>query len=596
MYTENITPKKLGSFLWLFLKDYKFSLIIFVVASLINAIEFSLSPYLLKIIIDRVVATANNSALMLSLLLWPVIGYVSLAMILNVNWRLVDYTALRMIPNLKANISVSMFDYLSKHSYRYFSEEFSGNLSKKILDLSLGIEAIVQIPVVQFMPVGFSILTSSFILYTVHPVFALILLVWAFVFIGFSFKMSKRSEQYAYDVSDSDNILSGKMVDSITNIMNAKLFSNLTDEKQIILDSANSFANKDRLLQWNMLITFFVQGTMVAILSALMLGALIYGRTHNWVTVGDFALIMTISSYIIMSVWNIGQNLIRFSKEIGTCRQALNIIVDPHEVEDHPEAKILKISKGEISFEDVGFQYKGTTPLFKDMNIRIEPGQKIGLVGHSGSGKSSFVNLILRLFDINHGKICIDDQDISGVTQDSLRRTIGMIPQEAALFHRTLLENIRYGRIEATDEEVIEAAKKAHAHEFISILPEGYDTLAGERGVKLSGGQRQRIAIARAFLKNAPILILDEATSQLDSVTENYIQASLWELMQGKTTLVIAHRLSTLLHMDRILVFDKGVIKEDGTHQELLEKNGLYAELWQAQVGGFLGDESNKES
>lgn len=248
----------------------------------------------------------------------------------------------------------------------------------------------------------------------------------------------------------------------------------------------------------------------------------------------------------------------------------------------------MKVTQGQIFFDKVKFCYMGSEALFKNKSVIIEPGQKVGLVGYSGSGKTTFVNLILRLYDATEGLILIDGQDIKEVTQDSLRANIGMIPQDPSLFHRTLMENIRYGRINATDEEVIEAAKKAHAHDFIINLPEGYNSLVGERGVKLSGGQRQRIAIARAILKNAPILLLDEATSQLDSVAESYIQESLWRLMQNKTTIVIAHRLSTLLHMDRILVFEEGQIIEDGTHSELLERNGQYKSLWDAQVGGFL--------
>ncbi len=217
-------------------------------------------------------------------------------------------------------------------------------------------------------------------------------------------------------------------------------------------------------------------------------------------------------------------------------------------------------------------------------------------MGYSGSGKSTFVSLILRLYEVTDGRILIDGHDIKDITEDSLRRNIALIPQDPSLFHRSIMDNIRYGRTDATDEEVIEAAKSSHAHEFISRLPEGYQSLVGERGVKLSGGQRQRIAIARAILKKAPILILDEATSQLDSVTESYIQESFGALMQGKTTIVIAHRLSTLLHMDRILVFDKGKIVEDGTHHELLKSGGLYKTLWDAQVGGFLPDKNHEEA
>ncbi len=265
--------------------------------------------------------------------------------------------------------------------------------------------------------------------------------------------------------------------------------------------------------------------------------------------------------------------------------------MDKPEFQDLPGAYELKVTKGIISFDRVLFHYKGITPLFHNKSVIIEAGQKAGLVGYSGSGKSTFVNLILRLYDVTEGYILIDGQDIRGCTQDSLRKNIAMIPQDPSLFHRTLMENIRYGRIDANDESVVEAAKRAHAHEFIAKLPQGYNSLVGERGVKLSGGQRQRIAIARAILKNAPILILDEATSALDSVVESDIQQSLWELMQGKTTIVIAHRLSTLLHMDRILVFDMGKIVEDGTHTELLAMNGMYKTLWEAQVGGFLLDQ-----
>jgi ATP-binding cassette subfamily B protein len=293
---------------------------------------------------------------------------------------------------------------------------------------------------------------------------------------------------------------------------------------------------------------------------------------------------------IVDKLFELSHQLRDFITNWGSVDQALTLLKEAPEIQDAPSAGELVVNKGKIVFDNVNFNYKGADSLFDNTSVTIEPGQKIGLVGYSGGGKTTFVNLILRLYDVTNGCVLIDGHDIKQVTQDSLRANIGMIPQDPSLFHRSLMENIRYGKIDASDEEVIEASKRAHAHEFIEKLPNGYESLVGERGVKLSGGQRQRIAIARAILKNAPILILDEATSQLDSVTENFIQKSLKELMTGKTTIVIAHRLSTLLHMDRILVFDAGKIVADGTHGELLAQNSLYKTLWDAQVGGFLPD------
>jgi ATP-binding cassette subfamily B protein len=315
---------------------------------------------------------------------------------------------------------------------------------------------------------------------------------------------------------------------------------------------------------------------------------LVTGFQQGVVTTGDFALLLTINGAIITNLWTLSADILKCSELVGNINQGLQVALAPMDMQDAPEAKKIHIHQGGIVFEQVQFGYRGGSLLFDDKSIVIEPGQKVGLVGYSGSGKSTFVNLILRLYDVTSGRILIDGQDISNVTLKSLRDSIAMIPQDPSMFHRSLIENIRYGRPDATDEEIVEAAKRAHAHDFIVKLPLGYNSPVGERGSKLSGGQRQRIAIARAILKDSPILILDEATSQLDSVTESEIQDSLHDLMQNKTTLVIAHRLSTLLNMDRILVFDKGKIVEDGTHDELIARGGLYKTLWSAQVGGFL--------
>jgi ATP-binding cassette subfamily B protein len=390
------------------------------------------------------------------------------------------------------------------------------------------------------------------------------------------------------------------MVDVLSNNLSVKLFNRQREEQRYLDQTFQDTTRAEQNLEWTYFWMWLVFGYSISVVLILNLYFLLKGRQEGWITVGDFALVLTININMVDFLWEIMREFSKFSKLFGRIKQALETILTPVDLKDVPNARELVLLNGgeggsEITFENVRFHYKGSEPLFENKSITIKRGEKVGLVGYSGSGKSTFVNLILRLFDVSSGRILIDGQDIKTVTQSSLRLAIGMIPQDPTLFHRTLLENIAYGREGVSPDEVMVAAQKAHAHDFIIKLPLGYASEVGERGVKLSGGQRQRIAIARAILKDAPILILDEATSQLDSLTEQMIQESLWNLMKGKTTLVVAHRLSTLLQMDRILVFDKGKIIEDGPHQELLAKEGLYKNLWDAQVGGFLGDAKRED-
>jgi len=429
----------------------------------------------------------------------------------------------------------------------------------------------------------------------VHPLFTVMLAIWAFIFIGIAFLYAKKILNYAATFSESSSICMGVIVDNIGNIMNAKLFSH----RQFELDHLQRFIQdslqKDQQLQWVLLKLRLRQGFTIFILFAAMTAFLVYQYSQGKVTIGDFTFIWTSSIHVMQGLWYLSSQLLTYSQDLGVCRESLSIINTPHEVVDAPNAKPLKVTEGRIDFEQVTFYYAKGQNVFRNKSLSILGGQKVGLVGFSGSGKTTFTNLILRLFDVHGGRILVDGQNIAEVTQDSLRTQIAMIPQEPTLFHRSLMENIRYGNLKATDEEVMEASKRAHCHEFILQQKQGYDTLVGERGLKLSGGQRQRIAIARAILKQAPILILDEATSALDSVTEQKIKESVDYLMDGKTTLVIAHRLSTLSHMDRILVFEGGCVVEDGSHDQLIEQNGRYAKLWNMQVGGFLLDGTLEE-
>ena len=334
-----------------------------------------------------------------------------------------------------------------------------------------------------------------------------------------------------------------------------------------------------------------MQGMGLTLLISIMLITLVKGAKQGWVTPGDCALVLSLSMSFVWHIFHSSNQIQRFSKLVGTCKQALSIIQIPHEITDRDDAKPLVVTKGEIKFNQVFFHYENLTPLFKKLTIVIEPGQKVGLVGFSGGGKTTFLKLILRLMDTQSGFISIDDQDIKAVFQYSLREQIATIQQETELFHRTIIENIRFANANASDEDIISAAKKARCHDFILELPNQYQTIVGERGVKLSGGQKQRIAIARAFLKNAPILLLDEATSALDSITEEYIHKALYDLMINKTALVIAHRLSTLKNMDRLLVFENGEIVEDGSMRALLtNKEGYFYKLWHMQAKGFISN------
>ena len=478
-----------------------------------------------------------------------------------------------------------------QHSHNFFQNNFSGSIANKVRDLANSTPQMLAKILYNFLNVILSLLIAFFTLYSIHKLFAFALIFWAGIFILMAFKASKLTNPFSIAAADQQTRIMGNLVDVLSNISNVRFFSRSRFESSKIKSLQDDYTKISKKRNIFLIKFYLIHACTFSAYFCFCIVALIWLYSQGLVTLGDFLLLFTINNWIIHLMWMTANELNGFLEDVGTINQALSVINEPLQIKDLPDSKTISVTRGEITFENVGFTYhKNSEPLFCNKSLTIKSGQKVGLVGHSGGGKTTFVNLILRFFDVDSGHILIDGQDISKVTQESLRSSIGMIPQDPSLFHRTLLENISYGSFNASESEVIEATKKAHAHEFIKKLTQGYDSLVGERGVKLSGGQRQRIAIARAFLKNAPILILDEATSQLDSITENLIQDSLENLMSGKTTIVIAHRLSTLKNMDRILVFDSGKIVEDGSHQELLELNGTYKKLWDSQVGGFIPD------
>lgn len=576
-------------------KPYKGYIAIFACVALFWAITNTLQPYILKVIIDKVAESQGDKSAAFAAIQPYIFLYIFLWVGLCLDLRLLDWAKIKLFPSLRQDTMSKMFAYLNQHSYHYFQNNFAGSLINKIVDMQEGIVDILTIldeVYAQFLGLSIAIVT----LLLIHPLFAFILIVWVSVFLAITFLFLRSIQNLSHVFAEARSTLVGTMVDSISNIVNIRLFAKHRYENQYVGESIAYTVEQDRKMLGKIIhMRVWWDVSIVALLgiNLWMLGKM---YSQNLVTVGDFSFIITLSVSILWNLWFVAGQFVSFSEQVGKCKQALSIINAVHEIVDIQEAKPLVVTHGEIQFKDVSFHYGEGEKLFQNKNILIHAGEKIGLVGFSGSGKSTFVNLILRLFEVESGAITIDHQNINEVLQESLRENIALIPQDISLFHRTLMENIRYGCSEASDEEVIEASKKAHCHEFISQLKEGYQSMVGERGIKLSGGQRQRIAIARAILKNAPLLILDEATSALDSVTEKYIQDALHQLMQGKTTLVIAHRLSTLSEMDRILVFDNGKIIEDGTHEELIRIHGHYAKMWHMQAGGFLPEYlDNKE-
>ncbi|MCK5830563.1 MAG: ABC transporter ATP-binding protein [Methylococcales bacterium] len=494
-------------------------------------------------------------------------------------------------PPMRRMVRRELFAYLQNHSQRYFLSHFAGSLANRISEVSMSVAHTIWTVLFDFWPLMISFTVSLVLLMSVHLDLALTLGMWILAYILISFFLALRCRRYAQNYAKARSLVSGKIVDSVTNIMNAKLFARRDYERFYLEEFLDQEVNSARKTFWFMERIRWFQFTAAMILMLGVIGYALKIWSENGMTTGEFAMAASLSLMLIEQARGLSRRFLEFFEYVGNINDGVSQIIQPHEVVDTNNAQSLVVSRGTIDFKMIDFSYVKGNPLFNNLNISIKAGEKVGLVGVSGSGKSTLLNLMLRLFEPQLGTILIDQQNIKTVSQESLRDSIAMIPQDPMLFHRSLMENIRYGRLDATDEEIFVAAKKAHAHEFINESEEGYHSLVGERGVKLSGGQRQRIALARAILKNAPILLLDEATSALDSVTERHIQESLAYLMHDKTVMVIAHRLSTLSHLDRIIVFHQGRIVEEGSHLQLLQLEGHYAKMWSMQAGGFLPDQ-----
>jgi len=483
--------------------------------------------------------------------------------------------------------------YVVRQSWAFFQNDFAGRIANRVMQTG---PAIRETLVALITSVWYILVygTSALILLSsADPVLALPVVLWFLGYLVMLRVLVPRMRDRSKAVSEGRSMLTGRIVDSYTNILTVKLFARAREEDAYVRDAIDQHTELFYgSLRLNTLFSFCLS-TLNAMMVTGTGGLALVLWTQGKVEVGTVAMALPLAWQIVNVAGWVALQVTSIFENIGVIQEGMMTIARPIALIDRPDAPSLNVTRGEIVFEDVRFGYGRESGVIDGLHLTVKPGEKIGLIGRSGAGKSTVVNLLLRFFDLEDGRILIDGQDIAAVTQESLRAQISMVTQDTSLLHRSIGDNIRYGRPQATDAEVVAAAKLAHAHEFILELEDwkqrrGYPAQVGERGVKLSGGQRQRIAIARVILKNAPILVLDEATSALDSEVEAAIQSSLDTLMAGKTVIAIAHRLSTIARMDRLIVLDRGRIVEQGTHHELLQHGGHYAALWQRQSGGFI--------
>lgn len=581
-------------FLWKYLSKLKFLAFSVLLSVILGEISARVGLYYASQIIETI-----SQSLPKNELIHIAAGFAFLAsmflLLKGVLVNVVIFIEANFLPRYGALIAKDLFIYAHKHSTAFFAEEMAGNISAKIktmVDSSINIYYNLLWGFIS--PLVVMCVTFGFIFH-INIELGLLMLVLNSILIWCIYILSRRLAPYSEKRAKLMSEANGCLIDSITNASLVKNFCNYIFEKNLYFKELRKAAEADKqeTIQFGKL--YLAQGISRAVLEAIFLALPLWYWFQDKVNIGQLVLIQTLI-ISLSGVYNmLSMQFMHFFKLYGGISDGLKLLSRPYEIIDVPNAKNLKLNTGKIDFCHLDYHYKNSEALFNDFSLQIKAGEKIGLVGRSGSGKSTLIKLLARHYDLQGGKICIDGQNIALVKQNSLRKYIAVIPQEPALFNRTIMENIRYGNLKATDEEVFEAAKKAYCHDFISALPHGYNSKVGERGVMLSGGERQRIAIARAILKNAPILILDEATSALDSESEHYIQDSLRNLMNGKTVIAIAHRLSTLKEMNKLVVMEKGHIIEQGSHDELLSQHGIYYNFYNLQSSGFLNIDSQKE-
>jgi ATP-binding cassette subfamily B protein len=509
-----------------------------------------------------------------------------------VAWRVVDALDWRLEAKVERDIARRVFDHLMKQSAHFHSNTFGGSLVSQTTKLMGSYIRFADTMIFQIFPLLLSLVFASIILSSRAPLFVAVLVAFSVIYIITAFYVTKRVRKLGAAHSAAESAQTGYLADMITNVMAVKSFTGSRIESQSFRKITGRTSNRlTAMMRGNQRQQIYFS-SMTGIISGLSLTMAVISVMVFNADLATVFLILNYTSSIISQLFTFSNSTLRtLNRAFGDARDMIGILNMTAEIQDPDLPETVRIGRGAITFKNVTFRHDGSDDaIFEHLDLNIKPGEKVGLVGHSGSGKTTLTRLLLRFSDIQSGAIEIDGQNITAITQDDLRRHIAYVPQEPLLFHRSVSENIGYGQPHIDQQAVMAVAKLAHADEFITSLPQGYDTLVGERGVKLSGGQRQRVAIARAMLKNAPILALDEATSALDSESEVLIQDALWKLMEGRSAIVIAHRLSTIQHMDRIIVLSDGKIVEQGSHKELIHGGGTYATLWAHQSGGFMED------
>ena len=547
-----------------------------------------ISPLFLRQFINLLSEGTPTSVVVQSLFL--VLGLFAIVRFIGwIGHRVIMFSMTRIESRVMADLYQNAFNYLLGHAHEFFISNFTGTLTRRVARYARAFEQVFDNILFNFFSAFLFAVGIICVLGMRSVALGAGLFVWTTIFVYMQFRMMHALHPLRTARTEEDSNVTGYLSDTVLNHSTITAFAAAVFEKSRFKETITRWYTATRRVWDTELWIYGVQGLLaLGIELALLAGAVLLWQ-RGLVTVGDFVLIQVYILGLMDRIWGIGRNMRQLYDAFADATEMLDILELPQGIRDVQNAEPLRVNEGAISFENVRFEYHDSQAVLQDFTLAVKSHEKVALIGSSGAGKTTIAKLLLRLYDVTGGAISIDGQNIAEVTQESLRASIAFVSQEPMLFHRSLLDNIRYGKNDATDDEVIEAAKQAHCYEFISKYPEGFNTMVGERGVKLSGGERQRVAIARAILKDAPILVLDEATSSLDSESEQFIQESLTRLMEGKTVIAIAHRLSTVMHMDRLVVMEKGSVVLSGTHDELLaHESNLYKKLWEIQAGGFI--------